>query len=203
MVEVINNGTVGAVYGANLWIDKALVASGAVAIPSGQNAQLSFMVTESIGNHSVRIDRLIREFEVRPKFNLLTGGQVSITTAAPTPEATAVPEPEESSATEGAREPTPIVSPTASPVLTSTPATSQQPPSPTPTPTKVRASAQIPAAPLPPEDTGDASEIRERLGDVPQTGGAGNAIIIGMVLAAAVGAVVAGYVMNRRAARRK
>ena len=203
MVEVINNGTVGAVYGANLWIDKALVASGAVAIPSGQNAQLSFMVTESIGNHSVRIDRLIREFEVRPKFNLLTGGQVSITTAAPTPEATAVPEPEESSATEGARELTPIVSPTASPVLTSTPATSQQPPSPTPTPTKVRASAQIPAAPLPPEETGDASEIRERLGDVPQTGGGGNAIIIGMVLAAAVGAVVAGYVMNRRAARRK
>ncbi|MCH8869351.1 MAG: PGF-pre-PGF domain-containing protein [Chloroflexi bacterium] len=197
-LQVANIGSADAVFGANLWIDGALVNSKAVEVPSGEEAQLTFTVTESVGNHSVRVGRLVREFEVRPKFNLLGRGPTPTATAIPTPKATAVPEKVESPAAEEA-DATPTVSPTPAPVLTSTPVTLQQAPS--PTPTEVRISPPMPAAPLPPEKATDAPEIEERLGDVPQSGAARNAIIIGGILALAVTAGVVGLAMNRRAAR--
>ena len=197
-LQVANIGSADAVFGANLWIDGALADSEAVAVPSGEEAQLTFTVTESVGNHSVRVGRLVREFEVRSKFNLLGGGPTPTATAIPIPKAIAVPEKLESPAAEEA-DATPTVSPTPAPVLTSTPVTLQQAPS--PTPTEVRISPPMPAAPLPPEKATDAPEIEERLGDVPQSGAARNAIIIGGILALAVTAGVVGLAMNRRAAR--
>lgn len=199
-VDVANNGTSDGIYGANMWVDNELVDSQSLAVPSGQTAPLIFDLTESVGNHSVRVDRLVREFEVRSKFNLLQ--------EKPSPAATEIPlsqgiEEADRSGPEpiGSLVATPTPSNTPAPILTPTSAPRIQAPS--PTPTQGRVFPPVPTAPLPPDEIGSPSDLEIGSGDVAQGSDLRNIIIVGAVVALAVAAVVSALILNQRGTRRR
>ena len=150
--RVLNNSSDTQVYPANLWINDTIDSSQSIVIDPGQNNTFSFTSNKNVGRYSLRIERVLANFQVRAKVVPVAvrpkptpvaapviaprATPIPVEKEAPLPTATSVPKPTATPAPK----PTAVLVATATPVpvATSAPVVKETPtPQPTPTATQV------------------------------------------------------------------
>ena len=152
--RVLNNSSDAQVYPANLWINDTIDSSQSIVLDPGQNNTFSFTSNKNVGRYSLRIERVLANFQVRaevvpvaviPKPTPVAAPVIApkptprpVDKVAPLPTATAVPKPTATPAPK----PTAVLVATATatpvPVATTAPVVKETPtPQPTPTATQL------------------------------------------------------------------
>ena len=167
--RVLNNSSDTQVYPANLWINDTIDSSQSIVIDPGQNNTFSFTSNKNVGRYSLRIERVLANFQVRAKVVPVAVRPKPTPVAAPViaPRATPIPAEKEAPLPTATSVPkptaTPAPKPTAVLVATATPvpvATSAPVVKETPTPQPTPTATQVPVEePVEEEEEGGISTV--------------------------------------------